>query len=62
MLPDLGRLSESDKDALIVELWTRLQVALASVAELTAKVQALEARLGKPPKTRAQFVAAALPG
>ena len=53
MLPDLGQLSASDKDALIVELWTRLQAALASVAALTAKVQALEARLGKPPKTPA---------
>ena len=53
MLPDLGQLSASDKDALIVELWTRLQAALASVAALTAKVQALEVRLGKPPKTLA---------
>ena len=51
MLPDLGQLSASDKDALIVELWTRLQAALASVAELTAQVQALQERLGKPPKT-----------
>ena len=53
MLPDLGQLSASDKDALIVELWTRLQAALASLAALRAKVQALEARLGKPPKTLA---------
>ena len=51
MLPDLGQLSASDKDALIVQLWTRLQAALASGAELTAQVRALEARLGKPPKT-----------
>ena len=36
-----------------MELWARLQAALASVAALTAKVQALEARLGKPPKTPA---------
>ena len=44
MLPDLGQLSASDKDTLIVELWTRLQAALA-------RAEALEARLGKPPKT-----------
>ena len=53
VLPGLGQLSASDKDALIVELWTRLQAALASVAALTVQVQALEALLGKPPKTPA---------
>ena len=34
-----------------MELWARLQAELASVAELTAQVQALQERLGKPPKT-----------
>ena len=51
VLPDLSQLSASDKDALIVELWTRRQAALASVAELTAQVRELQERMGKPPKT-----------
>ena len=67
VLPDLGQLRESDQESLVLDLWTRLQAALAateelraqweaaqaSVAALTARVQELEARLGKPPKTPA---------
>ena len=79
--PDPGQLSESDRESLVLDLWTRLQAAratsaaqgaevvaaravaeelraqlgagLASIAQLRAQVQALEARLGKPPKTPA---------
>lgn len=43
-LPDLSRLSHDEKDALIRALWAQVQV-------LTARVAALEARLGGPPKT-----------
>ena len=65
VLPNLERLSAAEKDALIRELWERLQLALAKVsaqenalaaqqeqnAELARQLQALEERLGKPPKT-----------
>ncbi len=57
-LPDLSQLSDLEKDALIVALWTRLDAALTANAELVAKVEALtarvaelEAKLGEPPKT-----------
>ncbi len=57
-LPDLGQLSDAEKDALIVALWTQLDAALAANAELMAKVAALtarvaelEAKLNEPPKT-----------
>jgi transposase len=43
-LPDLSRLSHAEKDALIHALWSQVQA-------LTARVVALEARLGQPPKT-----------
>jgi transposase len=43
-LPDLSRLSHEEKDALILALWTQVQV-------LTARVAELQARLGAPPKT-----------
>jgi transposase len=43
-LPDLSRLSHGEKDALILALWTQVQV-------LTARVAELEAKLGGPPKT-----------
>ena len=43
-LPDLSRLSHDEKDALILALWAQVQA-------LTARVAALEARLGTPPKT-----------
>jgi transposase len=42
--PDLSRLTEAEKDALIPALWARVQA-------LTARVAELEARLSAPPKT-----------
>ena len=57
-LPDLSRLSDTEKDALIMALWTQLDAALAANADLVAKVEALtawvaelEATLNEPPKT-----------
>ncbi len=43
-LPDLSHLSHAEKDALIRALWAQVQ-------SLTARVTALEARLGEPSKT-----------
>jgi transposase len=43
-LPDLNHLSHAEKDALIRALWAQAQ-------SLTARVAALEARLGEPSKT-----------
>jgi transposase len=43
-LPDLSQLSHEEKDALILALWAQVQA-------LTARVVALEAKLGGPPKT-----------
>ena len=43
-LPDLNHLSHAEKDALIRALWAQVQ-------SLTARVAALEARLGEPSKT-----------
>ncbi len=43
-LPDLNHLSHGEKDALIRALWVQVQ-------SLTARVAALEARLGEPGKT-----------
>src|SRR3954447_4796503 len=42
--PDLSRLTEAEKDALIPALWARVQA-------LTARVAHLEARLNEPTKT-----------
>ncbi len=57
-LPNLCQISDADKDALIMALWTQLDAALAANAELMAKVEALtarvaelEAKLNEPPKT-----------
>ena len=57
-LPDLGQLSDADKDALIMALWTQLDAAvavnaglMANVEALTARVAELEAKLNEPPKT-----------
>ena len=44
-LPNLGQISDADKDALIMALWTQLDAALAVNAELMAKVEALTARV-----------------
>lgn len=43
-LPNLNHLSHAEKDALIHALWAQVQA-------LTARVAALEAKLGEPPKT-----------
>jgi transposase len=43
-LPDLSRLSHDEKDALILALWSQVQA-------LTERVAALEAKLGRLPKT-----------
>lgn len=43
-LPDLSHLSHAEKDALIRALWAQVQ-------SLTARVAALEARMGEPSKT-----------
>ena len=42
--PDLTKLTEAEKDALILTLWAQVQ-------SLTARVAELEARLNQPPKT-----------
>src|SRR5918994_7476745 len=42
--PDLSRLTETEKDALILALWVQVQT-------LTARVAALEAQLSQPAKT-----------
>jgi transposase len=42
--PDLTKLTEAEKDALILTLWAQVQT-------LTARVAELEARLSQPPKT-----------
>ena len=44
-LPDLERLSHSDKDDLIRALFAQVKFLTAQVAELTAKVSELEGRL-----------------
>src|SRR5687767_6372978 len=41
--PDLRKLTEAEKDALILALWAQVQT-------LTARVAELEARLNQPPK------------
>jgi transposase len=57
-LPDLDRLSVAEKDALIRAQFAQIQVLVAEVAALTAKVAELEGRLGlnsrnssKPPSS-----------
>jgi len=49
--PDLSRLSEAQKDALIVEQAARLQRAFEIIATLERRIEELEKQLGKPPKT-----------
>ncbi|MFQ5959654.1 MAG: IS66 family transposase [Alphaproteobacteria bacterium] len=43
-LPELSRLSPAEKDALILKLWDRVQA-------LEKRIEELEARLGRPPKS-----------
>ena len=43
-LPDLSRLSQDEKDGLILALWAQVRL-------LTSRVTELEAKLGAPPKT-----------
>jgi transposase len=43
-LPDLSKLSDAEKDALILALWAQVQA-------LTKRVEELEARRGEPPKS-----------
>jgi transposase len=49
--PDLSRLSEAQKDALIVEQAARLRRAFEIIATLERRIEELEKQLGKPPKT-----------
>jgi transposase len=46
-LPDLGRLSVAEKDALIRAQFAQIQVLVAEVAALRAKVAELEGRLAQ---------------
>ncbi len=49
--PDLSRLSEAQKDALIRDLRAMVQERDAVIADLSKRVAELEAKLGGPPKT-----------
>ena len=49
--PDLRRLSEARKDALIRDLWAVVQERDALIADLCKRVSELESKLGGPPKT-----------
>ena len=49
--PDLSRLSEAEKDALILALWEQVEGLRAANDALVKRVAALEAKLGGPPKT-----------
>ena len=49
--PDLYRLTESQKDALIVEQAARLRRPFEFIATLERRTEELEKQLGKPPKT-----------
>ena len=55
--PDLSRLTEARKDALLVALWERVQEQALAIGErdavltdLAKRVADLEAELGRPPK------------
>jgi len=50
-LPDLSRLTQDEKNALILALWGQVQALTAQVQTLVARVAELEAKLGEPPKT-----------
>jgi hypothetical protein len=47
-LPDLERLSEPEKDALIAALWAEVQLLKARLAALEAKAQESIKNLGSP--------------
>jgi transposase len=52
--PDLSKLSEAEKDCLILNLWPlaeRVQDLMRLVEVLQARIAVLEAQLGEPPKT-----------
>ncbi len=49
--PDLSRLSEAQKDALIRDVWAMVQERDAVIADLCKRVAELESKLGGPPKT-----------
>ena len=53
--PDLSRLTETEKDALILALWAQVQA-------LTARVAHLEARLNEPTEDAGQLQPAAVQG
>jgi hypothetical protein len=48
MMPDLSKLLDTEKDALILTLSARLDAALKLIAELQARIEEL-IRPGKPP-------------
>jgi transposase len=50
-LPNLTRLSDDEKDALIHALWAQVQTLTTQVQSLAARVAELEAQLAVPPKT-----------
>ena len=54
-LPDLGQLSKSDRESLVLDLWTRLQAARATIAPQGAEVAAARATAEE---LRAQLAAA----
>src|SRR3954470_10804405 len=59
---DLSFLSLAEKDALILAQAEQLSAQAAQIAALLAQIAALEAKLGQPPKTPRQLVAAAVAG
>ncbi len=50
-LPDLSRLTQAEKDALILALWTQAQELVAVNEGLARRVTELEAKPGEPAKT-----------
>ncbi|MFQ5956103.1 MAG: transposase, partial [Kiloniellales bacterium] len=49
--PDLSRLTQAQKDSLILALWQQVEELRAANADLVKRVAELEAKLGGPPKT-----------
>ncbi len=50
-LPDLSRLTQAEKDTLILALWTQAQELVAVNEGLARRVTELEAKPGEPAKT-----------